>query len=134
MFPTPVYLSNLDVKAMGGGGLGGISAAAAAVGEEVEADHEISSLEEEPEVIVDPHPSNRVRVLPSSAASSDGSNRGSDAASSSATAAAILGRKLSGKMRGRRAAATGGGNKVRKRKKEGSNSYSVSSFGNVKVQ
>ncbi len=68
----------------------------------------------------DPHPSNRVRVLPSSsAASSVGGGDHSNAAdaAAAAAAAAAVGRKLSGKMRRAR----------KKRAGDTGTSYSVNS-------
>ena len=67
----------------------------------------------------DPHPSNRVRVLPSSSAASSvgGGDHSNAADAAAAAAAAAVGRKLSGKMRRAR----------KKRAGDTGTSYSVNS-------
>ena len=129
IFPTPVFLSNLDSSADG-------------KTQQQQQQHQQLQLHQQPQVrtnplgpgaasedsslddpdilhdtAADPHPSNRVRVLPSSsAASSVGGGDHSNAADAAAAAAAV-GRKLSGKMRRAR----------KKRAGDTGTSYSVNS-------
>ncbi len=132
IFPTPVFLSNLDSSADG-----------KTQQQQQQQQHQLqlhqqpqvrtnplgpgaasedSSLDD-PDILhdtaADPHPSNRVRVLPSSSAASSvgGGDHSNAADAAAAAAAAAVGRKLSGKMRRAR----------KKRAGDTGTSYSVNS-------